>query len=81
MTNAQRIAVRLSEVRQRLNSISGLEGDTFTAEIRQESDALGKEYVDLESRHRSAIIGEGTPEIRTLAGGDNPEMRERMEQP
>ena len=77
MTNAQKIALRLSEVRQRLNSISGLEGDAFTAEIRQESDALSKEYGDLESRHRAAIISEGTPEIRTLTG--DAEHRERVE--
>ena len=78
MTNAQKIALRLSEVRQRLNAISGYEGAIFTAEIREESDALGKEYSDLESRHRAAIIAEGTPEIRTLAEGDA-EHRERVE--
>ena len=34
MTNAQKIAIRLSEVRERLNEIAGLEGDEFTDEVR-----------------------------------------------
>ena len=40
MTNAQKIALRLSQVRQRLNEVAGLEGDAFTAEIRVEADGL-----------------------------------------
>ena len=32
MTTAQRITLRLSEVRARLNEISGLEGEEFTDE-------------------------------------------------
>ena len=79
MLNSQRISIKLSETRQRLNEIGGLEGDAFTAEIHQEADRLGKDYADLEVRYRSSLLGEGQPEVRTLAGGDNPEMRERME--
>ena len=48
MTNSQRLSVRLSEIRQRLNEIAGLEGDAFTAEIRQESDKLQAEFADKE---------------------------------
>ena len=44
MTNAQRITLRLSEVRSRLNEIAGLEGDAFTPEIRGESEKLTNEY-------------------------------------
>ena len=40
MTNAQKHAMRCSEIRQRLNEISGLEGDAFTDEVRSESDRL-----------------------------------------
>ena len=40
MTNAQKLEVRASEIRQRLNEISGLEGDKLTDEIRSESDTL-----------------------------------------
>ena len=49
MTNAQKIRLRLSEVRQRLNEISGLEGDAFTDEIRAEAETLQNEYADLET--------------------------------
>lgn len=61
MTTLQRIRLRLSEVRSRLNEISGLEGEAFTAEIRAEADALQLEFSDLETRHRAAIIAEGEP--------------------
>ena len=64
MTPRQKIEVRLSEVRTRLNTIAGLEGDDFTAEIRTELDALKTEYGDLEVRHQAAIIGEGDAEAR-----------------
>ena len=76
MTNAQKIRLRLSQVRQRLNEISGLEGDAFTDEIRAEADTLQSEYADLETRHRAAIVGEG----ETRATGDDldAEARERL---
>ena len=37
MTTAQKLAIRLSEIRQRLNEIAGLEGDAVTDEIRAEA--------------------------------------------
>ena len=59
MTNAQTLAMRCSEIRQRLNEISGLEGDAFTDEVRQESDKLGTEYRDVETKYRAALVSEG----------------------
>ena len=64
MTTAHKIALRLSEVRARLNIISGLEGDDFTDEIRAEAATLETEYADLETRHRAAIIAQGEEEAR-----------------
>ena len=78
MTNAQKIALRLSQLRQRLNEISGLEGDAFTDEIRTEAGTLQTEYQDLETRHQSAIIAEGEAETRAKEGPDA-EARERLE--
>ena len=78
MTPAQKITLRLSQVRSRLNEISGLEGDAFTDEIRTEASTLQTEYADLETRHQAAIVGEGDPETRNLDGPDA-EMRERVE--
>ena len=79
MTNSQRLSVRLSEIRQRLNEIGGLEGDAFTAEIRQESDKLQAEFADKETQYRAAIVGEGEAEKRALATEPDAERRERIE--
>ena len=71
MTTAQKIAIRLSEVRQRLNAIAGLESEAFTDEVRTEADTLQGEFRDLETRHRSALIAEGDEESRRA--GEFPE--------
>ena len=77
MTTTQRITLRLSEVRSRLNTIAGLEGDSLTDEVRAESDKLQGEYKDLETRHRAAIVSEGEPvETRSNDTGEGREMRE-----
>ena len=77
MTNAQKIALRMSQVRQRLNEISGLEGDAFTAEIRSESGTLQSEFHDLETRHQAAIIANPEPTIEAVT--DDAEARELRE--
>ena len=79
MTPRQKIEIRLSEVRQRLNAIAGLEGDAFTDEIRNEATALHTEFADLETRHRSAIMAEGETEARAagLFGNQDGEAGER----
>ena len=61
MTNMQKLTLRLSEVRSRLNEISILEGDALTDEIRTETDTLTTEYADLEVRHRAAIVADDEP--------------------
>ena len=68
MTNLQKLTLRLSEIRQRLNEIAGLEGDALTEEIRAEADRLGKEYRDKETQHRAALIAEGEAENRAAQG-------------
>ena len=79
LTNSQRLSVRLSEIRQRLNEVAGLEGDAFTDEIRQESDKLQKEFQDKETQYRAAIVAEGDAEKRALATEPDAERRERLE--
>lgn len=66
MTTRQKIEVRLSKVRQRLNEIAGMEGDDFTPEVREELDGLEGEYADLERRHRAAIIAEGDAQAAAI---------------
>ena len=68
MTNAQKLALRLSEVRQRLNEIAALEGDDFTDEVRAEADRLTAEYRDKETQHRAAIVAEAD-EAQAAADG------------
>ena len=79
MTTAQKIALRLSEVRSRLNEIAGLEGEAFTPEIRAESEKLTTEYGDLESRQRAAIIAGGEAETRKANDGEGREIRSLLE--
>lgn len=78
MTNSQRLAVRLSEIRQRLNEIAGLEGDAYTAEIRTENDKLQAEFRDCEGKYRAAVIAEGEAERRALETEPDAELRERQ---
>ncbi len=62
MTNLQKLTIRASEIRQRLNEISGLTGDALTTEIRSESDTLTTEYRDTETQLRAAVIADdGAP--------------------
>ena len=58
MTNLQKITLRLSEVRTRLNEISVLEGEALTEKITAESETLQTEYAELETRNRAAIVAE-----------------------
>ena len=76
MTNLQKIMLRLSTVRARLNEISGLEGEAFTDEARAEAGTLETEFTGLETRHRAAIIAEGETETRAAAEFGDPAARE-----
>ena len=71
MTNKQKIELRLSKVRSRLNEIAGLDGEAFNEEIREELDTLEGEYSDLERRHRASILSEG--EAQAAAIGQFPD--------
>lgn len=82
MKKSQRLELRASEIRQRLNEISGVEGDDLTDEIRSEADTLQSEYRDVETRRRAAIVAEAEEE-REAAEEDgivlDSEMRERLD--
>ena len=78
MTLTQKLTLRCSEIRQRLNEVAGLEGDALTAEIRSESDALGTEYRETETKLRAAIVAEDVDPNPGPAERD-PETRERAE--
>ena len=80
MTNLQKITLRMSEVRERLNTISGIEGDDFTAEIRSESETLRTEYQDLEARHRAAIVAGSETDSLKPADSETRELSKLIEE-
>ena len=81
MTTLQKLQVRASELRARLNTISGL--DELTDEIRSESETLSTEYTDTETKIRAAIVAEGDDAEKrstdTAGVTVTAEMRERLE--
>ena len=83
MLESQKLELRRSTVRERLNEIGQLQGDAYTDAIKTEERALQAEYQTLEQRQRSALIAEGK-EAETRAAdvaenGLKPEERERIE--
>ena len=78
MTNAQRLALRLSEIRQKLNELSAK--DELTEAEETDLRSLSAEYPKLEARHRAAIISESGEEAEALDGEDGDgEDHERRE--
>ena len=53
MTDSQRLGIRRSEIRQRLNELQG--ADALTDATRTEVDKLSTEYRDVETRWRAAV--------------------------
>lgn len=79
MTNSQKLTLRASEIRQRLNEIGGLEGDALTDEIRSERDGLVTEYGETEAQLRAALVAEdeAATEAETRGGaGEDAETAE-----
>ena len=60
MTNSQKLSIRSSEIRQRLNEIAGLAVDAVTDEIRTESEGLRVELGTVETQYRAALCVEGS---------------------
>ena len=63
MTNSQKLELRASEIRQRLNEIAGM--DDLSDDVRAESDRLTTEYAAVETRRRAAIIAESAGPSRS----------------
>ena len=74
MTTTQKLTIRASEMRSRLNAISGLEGDALTDEVRAEESRLQTEYRDTETKLRASIASD--PETVETRHADSPEGRE-----
>ena len=63
MTTRQKIELRLSEVRWRLNEIAGIEGEARTEEIGAEQGVLTTEFGELEVRFQAATLADPATEI------------------
>ena len=61
MTNTQKLTIRASEIRQRLNAISGLDGDALTEQVQAEEIKLQAEYRETETKLRAAIASDPEP--------------------
>ena len=78
MTNAQKITIRLSECRQKLNEL--LQVDDRTDEQQAELEKLTGEVQKLEPEMRAAIAAEPDPQVTTTQTEHvDPEVRERLE--
>ena len=78
MTNAQKITIRLSECRQKLNEL--LQVDDRTDEQQAELEKLTGEVQKLEPEMRAAIAAEPDPQVTTTQTENvDPETRERLE--
>ena len=76
MTKAQRLQIRSSEIRQKLNELSNVDGE-LTDEQRSEVDSLNTEYADVETKLRAALAAEPPAERRETVEADA-EHRERL---
>ncbi len=73
MTNSQRITIALSKVRERLNTIAGMDPSELTAELRSERDQLVTDYGEQEAQLRAAVTAEDAEAkaaAETLGDGD-----------
>ena len=74
MTKVQRLELRASEIRQRLNELSGMA--ELTDETRSEIDTLSIEYADVERQKRAAILAGDTPSETPEPESGDAETRE-----
>ena len=81
MTNLQRLELRASEIRSRLNDLSGIETGELTSEHRSEMDNLSVEYADVERQKRAAIMAGDVPETPepNADGGEKREISSLIE--
>ena len=68
MTNSQKLALRLSEVRQKLNELLAI--DNPNDEQRAELAQLSGEYPGLETQYRAAVIAESEETERRAIDDD-----------
>ena len=76
MTASQKLQIKASEQRSRLNELSGL--DTLTDDQRGELDTLTTAYADTERQTRAAVLAEDGDKVETHATTLDTQGRERV---
>ena len=82
LTNKQKIEFRRSELADRINQITSLEGENYNDAIQLEERRLQVQHRELGQRYRSAVIAEGEESKETRsngAGNLTSEQQERLE--
>ena len=75
MLQSQKLALRASEIRARLNALGGEE---LTDETRSELDTLTGEYRDVESKIRAALVSEDVPAETPPENAETRDARELL---
>ena len=60
MTQSQKLALKLSETRQKINELLAVNETELTDEQRSELSTLTADYPQTEERYRAALIAEET---------------------
>ncbi len=81
MRESLKVALRISEVKERLNHLGGLSGDDLTEEHRAEIGTLTNEYTELETRARALMVAEdeAANETTTEGGKTDTEFRSMVD--
>ena len=77
MLTSQKLSIKSSELRQRLNELAALE--SLTDEHRAEIETTTKALNNSEIQYRAAVLSEGAEERAALEAEPDAEMRERLE--
>ena len=75
MLTSQKLAIRTSEIRQRLNTIASLDTADVTDEVRTEADTLRGELDATETQYRAALAVEGREEAEARGAFGNGKRR------
>ena len=79
MTDSMKHALRLREIRSRMEAIAKLPDAELTPEIRTEATTLTTEYATVETRLAAATVAEAAEVAADTGAPTDPETRERLE--
>lgn len=75
MTNLQKLELKRSEIKQKLNKFSELSDEEFTEEKRSEFEACKKDLDSVETRYQAALLADSQEEKTVESTGEGKEIR------